>query len=175
MTILPSLRGSRPRPWRAALVAAACALAACAEYLGTSFSQIAPPEIAGRDAPAGARCYLETVNGAPPGAPWRLSRQHRVHFRGWAIDGPTLSTTDWLVVRLTQAGGGARYYALTWARGNREDVGRELGAGPGIVRAGFELTGTLQQVPPGSYDIDVIIGTPDGPASCATGNQLVAV
>ncbi len=170
MTIFCSSRRTR---LHATQVALAFALTACAEYLGTSFSQIAPPEFAGREPQAGGKCWLEAVNGAEPGAPWQVSRQHRVHFRGWAVDGATLSTSGWLVVRLTNAGG--RYYALTWARANREDVGRALGAGPGIAQAGFDLMGTLQQVPPGTYEIDVIIGAPTGPVSCATGRQLVAI
>jgi hypothetical protein len=169
-------RHHRSRPLHAAVVVAAALLAACAEYLGTSFSEIALPEIAGRDAPSGARCWLETVNGAGPGAPWTVPRGSRVLFSGWAIDGATLANSDWLVVRLTKAGGGGRHYdALTWARSRRDDVGRELGAGPGVARAGFDLIGTLQQVPPGTYDIDVIIDAPGGLVSCATGRQLVAV
>jgi len=160
---------------RAAALAAFCALAACAEYLGTSFSQIAPPEIAGRDVRPGARCGLEAVNGAPPGAPWQLSRQHRVALHGWALDAATLSSSDWLVVRLTKAGGGERYYATTWARGPRDDVAREFGAGAASARPGFDLIGTLQQVPPGLYDIDLLIGAPAGSVSCATGRQLAAI
>jgi hypothetical protein len=151
------------------------ALAACAEYLGTSFSEIAPPEIAGRDVRPGARCNLEAINGAQPGAPWQLSRRHAVNLHGWALDGATLSTSDWLVVQLTPAGGGKRYYATTWARGPREDVARELGSGAASARSGFDLTGTLQQVPPGTYDVDVVLGAPTGPVSCATGRQLIAV
>ncbi len=154
---------------------AACLLAACAEYLGTSFSQIAPPEIAGVEPAASSRCGLEAVNGAPAGIPWRVSREHRIHLKGWALDGATLSSSDWVVVRLRQAGGAARFFAITWARGTNEEAARELGPGAGIARAGFDLTGTLQRVPPGSYDIDVIIGTPAGLAACATGHQLVAV
>lgn len=178
-----NLRSRLELPWRraasrrhrATVAVAFLSLAACAEYLGTSFSEIAPPELAGRDVRAGARCALETVNGARPAAPWQLSRQHRVIFYGWALDGATLSTSDWLVVRLTGIVGGKRYYAITWARAPREDVARELGTGPGIARPAFDLTGTLQQVPPGTYDIDIIIGAPAGPVSCATGRQLVAV
>jgi hypothetical protein len=152
---------------------AALGLAACAEYLGTSFSEIAPPEIAGRDVRPGARCALETVNGAPSGAPWRLSRRHRVNFHGWAIDGSTLSSSDWLVVRLTATGGKQTYYATTWARGTRSDLAAELGAS--AARPGFDLAGTLQQLPPGTYDIDIVVGAPSGPVSCSTGRQLVAV
>lgn len=163
----------RCRPFVATL-AVLCLLAACAEYLGTSFSEIAPPEIAGRDAPPGARCALETINGAQPGAPWQLSRQHRVDFHGWAIDGATLSSSDWLVIRLTASGGTRRYYATTWARGTRSDLAPELGGGSS-ARPGFDLIGTLQQVPPGTYDIDLLIGTPSGPVSCATGTKLTAV
>ena len=74
-------------------------------------------------------------------------------FHGWAIDGATLSNSDWLVVRLTKpAKPRAPLRRCTWARGPREDVGRELGAGPGVARAGFDLIGTLQQVPPGTYE-----------------------
>ena len=152
---------------------AALGLAACAEYLGTSFSEIAPPEIAGRDVHPGARCALETVNGAPPGAPWQLSRRHRVNFHGWAIDGATQSSSDWLVVQLTATGSKRRYYAPTWARGTRSDLAAELGGS--TARPGFDLTGTLQQLPPGAYDIELVIGSPSGPVSCATGRQLVAV
>jgi hypothetical protein len=151
----------------------ALGIAACAEYLGTSFSEIAPPEIAGRDVRPGARCALETVNGAPPGAPWRLSRRHSVNFHGWAVDTATLSSSDWLVVQLTATDGKRRYYAPTWARGTRGDLAAELGGS--AARPGFDLTGTLQQLPPGTYDIDVVIGAPSGPVSCATGRQLVAV
>ena len=151
----------------------ALGIAACAEYLGTSFSEIAPPEIAGRDVRPGARCALETVNGAPPGAPWRLSRRNSVNFHGWAVDTATLSSSDWLVVQLTATDGKRRYYAPTWARGTRGDLAAELGAS--AARPGFDLTGTLQQLPPGTYDIDVVIGAPSGPVSCATGRQLVAV
>jgi hypothetical protein len=150
-------------------------VAACAEYLGTSFSEIVPPEIAGRDVRPGARCGLETVNRAQPGEPWQLSRRHRVDFHGWAIDGATLSSSDWLVVALTKAGGGKRYYATTWARGPREDVARDLGAGAAAARPGFDLAATLQLVPPGTYDIDVVLGTPSGPVSCPTGRQLIAI
>lgn len=170
-----SLRRAGCKRLRAAAVVAAFALAACAEYLGTSFSEIAPPEIAGREVHDGARCALETVNNAQPGAPWRLSRQHRVTFRGWAIDGASLSTSDWLVVQLTGTGGGKRFYATAWTRGPRDDVVRELGTGAANARSGFELIGTLQLVPPGTYDIDLIVGAPAGPVSCATGRQLVAV
>jgi len=162
--------------WRAAAgVIVVLVLAACAEYLGTSFSEIAPPEIAGLELRAGAQCNLETVNGARPGAPWQLSRQYRVQFAGWALDAASLSSTDWLVVRLTRAGGGARYYAATWARTLRDDVARELGTGAASTRSGFELIATLQQVAPGPYDIDVIVGTPTGPVWCPTGRQLVAL
>jgi hypothetical protein len=160
---------------RAATTLAACLLAACAEYLGTSFSQIVPPEIAGVEPAAGARCALEAVNGAPAGAPWRVSRQHRIHVKGWALDGATLSSSDWVVVRLTQPGGAAHFFAVTWARGTNDEAVRELGSGPGIARAGFDLAATLQQVPPGTYDIDLIVGAPTGPAACSTGRQLVAV
>jgi hypothetical protein len=154
---------------------AALGLGACAEYLGTSFSEIAPPEIAGRDVHPGARCALDSVNGAPPGAPWQLSRGHRVGFHGWAIDGATLSSSDWLVMQLTVVGGTRRYYATTWARGPRGDLAGELGTGAGGARPGFDLIGTLQQLPPGTYDIDIVVGAPSGPVSCATGRQLVAV
>ena len=160
---------------RAAAILGFSLLAACAEYLGTSFSEIPPPEIAGRDVRPGARCWLETVNNTQPGAPWQLSRGHRVNFRGWALDGATLSSSDWLVVALTKAGGGKRYYATTWARATRDDVARELGAAAASARPGFDLTGTLQQVQPGTYDIDVVVGAPEGPVSCATGRQLVAM
>jgi hypothetical protein len=173
--MIPLRRILVPRPVRAAVLVAACALAACAEYLGTSFSEIAPPEIAGREVRPGASCWLETVNGAPPGEPWQLSRRHRATLHGWALDGATLSSSDWLVVRLTKAGGGERYYATTWARGPRDDVARELGAGAASARPGFDLIGTLHQVPPGLYDIDLVIGAPSGPVSCATGRQLVAI
>jgi hypothetical protein len=175
MIMIGSTREGRPQRRRAAVVAAACLVAACAEYLGTSFSEIAPPEIAGRDVRPGARCLLEAVNAGEPGGPWRASPQHRVHFHGWAIDGATLSSSDWLVVRLTKVGGGGRYYAVTWARAPREDVARELGAAAGIARSGFDIIGTVQRVPPGTYDIDLVIGAPAGPVSCATGSQLVAV
>ncbi len=172
----PRRRRVQSHSLRAVVVVVAALLAACAEYLGTSFSEIALPEIAGREALSGARCWLETVNGAAPGAPWRVSRHHGVRFAGWAIDGATLTNSDWLVVRLTKPGSRERHYdALTWARSPRDDVGRELGDGPGVARAGFDLIGTLQQVPPGTYDIDVIIDAPAGPVSCATGRQLVAV
>ncbi len=168
-----SLRYAGCRRLCAAAVVAAFVLAACAEYLGTSFSEIAPPEIAGREVRDGARCALETVNNAPPGAPWRLSRQRRVIFHGWAIDGASLSTSVWLVVQLT--GGGKRYYATAWARGPRDDLVRELGTGAANAKSGFELIGTLQLVTPGTYDIDLIVGAPAGPVSCATGRQLVAI
>ena len=173
--IQSSLRYAGCKRLRAASVVGAFALAACAEYLGTSFSEIAPPEIAGREVHDGARCALETVNNAPPGAPWRLSRQSRVTFHGWAVDGASLSTSDWLVVQLTGGGGGKRYYATAWARGPRDDLVRELGAGAANVRAGFDLIVTLHLVTPGSYDIDLIVGGPSGPVSCATGRQLAAV
>ena len=173
--IQSSLRCTGCKRLRAAAVVAAFALAACAEYLGTSFSEIAPPEIAGREVHDGAHCALETVNNAPPGAPWQLSRQRRVTFHGWAIDGASLSTSDWLVLQLTGAGGGKRYYATAWARGPRDDLVRELGAGAANARSGFDLIGTLQLVTPGTYDIDLIVGAPAGPVSCATGRQLVAV
>jgi len=164
--------------WRRHLAAAfalAPLLAGCAEYLGTSFSEIAPPEIAGREVRAGARCGLETVNGVQPGAPWQLSRQRRVTLHGWAIDGASLTSSDWLVVQLKGAGGGKRYYATTWARGPRGDLAGVLGAGVVNARPAFDLIGTLQQVPPGTYDVDVILGAPSGPVSCETGRQLVAV
>jgi len=179
IVICPSVNSPRrSAPRRAARASAflsACALAACADYLGTSFSEIAPPEIAGLDVRPGAGCYLERVNGADPGAPWRVSRQHRVLFEGWAIDGATLTSSDWLVVQLTKAGGGKRYYATTWARAPRADVAAALGAGAASARPGFDLGATLQQVPPGAYEIDLIVGAPTGPVSCATGRQLVAV
>jgi hypothetical protein len=161
--------------FRSILLLVVVSLAACAEYLGTSFSEIVPPEIAGSETRPGARCWLESVNRAQPGAPWQLSRRHRVDFHGWAIDGATLSTSDWLIVALTKAGGGKRYYATTWARGPRDDVARELGAGAAAARPGFDLVATLQLVPPGTYDIDVVLGTPAGPVSCPTGRQLIAI
>src|SRR5262249_43801678 len=131
----PSLARSRAR-LHAVTMLAACLLAACAEYLGTSFSQIVPPEIAGIEPAAGARCALEAVNGAPAGAPWRVSRQHRIHVKGWALDGATLSSSDWVVVRLAQTGGAARFFAVTWARGTNDEAARGLGSGPGNARGG---------------------------------------
>jgi len=176
MTLRPSLYLARScARVRVASMLAACLLAACAEYLGTSFSKIVPPEIAGVEPAPGARCALEAVNGAPAGAPWRVSRQHRIHVKGWALDGATLSSSDWVVVRLTQAGGAGRFFAVTWARGTNDEAAREFGSGPGIARSGFDLAATLQLVPPGTYDIDLIVGTPAGAAACPTGRQLVAV
>jgi hypothetical protein len=155
------------------VLAAALALAACAEYLGTSFSEIVPPEIAGRDVQPGARCSLEAVNDAPAGEPWHVSRAHRVHFRGWALESATLTASDWLVVALAKEGGGKRWYAVTWARGGRDDVARATGSAP-TARPAFDLAGTLHLVPPGVYDVEVIVGGPAGPVSCATGRKLVA-
>jgi hypothetical protein len=157
------------------ILLAALTLAACAEYLGTSFSEIAPPEISGREVRPGGRCWLEKVNGAPPGAPWPLSRQYRAFIQGWALDGATLSSSGWLIVRLTRTGGDQRYYALTSVRAARPDVARELGAAAASARPGFDLAATLQQVPPGTYDIDIVVGTPTGPVSCATGQRLIVV
>jgi hypothetical protein len=163
------------RRLRAAALAAACLAAACAEYLGTSFSEIAPPEIAGRDVRPGARCRLDAAPGADSDAPRQPSRQRRVHLHGWAIDGATLTHSAWVVVRLTRAGGGASYYAVTWARGGRDDLARELGPAAGAAQAGFDIVGTLQLVPPGAYDVDLIVAAPSGPVSCATGRRLVVV
>lgn len=174
MTLPLPVRSAVPRARRAPVLAAVLALAACAEYLGTSFSEIAPPEIAGREAKPGARCGLESVNGAPAGAPWRVSRFHRVVFHGWALDAATLASTDWLVVALAQQGGGRRFYAVTWARGPREDVARGLGPGAAGTLSGFDLAATLHLVPPGTYDVELVIGAPSGPVSCATGRQVVA-
>jgi len=174
MTAPSGIRVISLRPSRAVALAAVLALAACAEYLGTSFSEIAPPEIAGQDVKPGARCGLESVNGAPAGEPWRVSRGHRVHFRGWALEAATLATSDWLVVGLAKEGGGKRYYAVTWARGTRDDVARTMGSAAS-ARPAFDLAGTLHLVPPGTYDVEVIAGGPAGPVSCATGRKLVAV
>jgi hypothetical protein len=166
-------RGGSVRRGTVAAIAAALQVAACAEYLGTSFSEIAPPELGGQSAQPAARCLLEAVNNAPPGAPWQISRAHRVHLRGWAIDAASMSNSDWLAIQLTAAGGGKRYYAVTWRRGNRDDVARVIGPGPGIARAGFELAGTVQLLPPGAYDIDLVLRAPSGLVSCPTGRQLV--
>jgi hypothetical protein len=174
MTAPSGIREIPLRRRRAVALAAVLALAACAEYLGTSFSEIAPPEIAGRDVKPGARCNLEAVNGAPGGEPWRVSRGHRVHFRGWALEAATLATSDWLVVALAKEGGGKRFYAVTWARGGRDDVARAMGSAAS-ARPAFDLAGTLHLVPPGTYDVEIVVDGPTGPVSCSTGRKLVAV
>lgn len=105
------------------------------------------------------------------------SREHRVVLYGWALAGASPSTSTWLVVRLRSSAGGEgkRYYATTWARAPREDVGHVYGPGPGIALTAIDLIGTLQQGAPGTYDVDMVVGGPKGPESCATSRQLVAV
>ena len=117
--------------------------------------------------PAGARCYLETVDGAPARcAVAAVAECYRVYFRGSALDGPTLSPSDSLVVLADADRGTPHYYALTWARAIARTSSRALGSGPASRRRARLRAHrrALQQVPPYLYDIDVIIGAPGGPA-----------
>ena len=152
---------------------AALVLAACAEYLGTSFSEIAPQEISGRPVQAGGRCGLEAVNGVASGGPWHVSRARPANLRGWAIDPVSMTNSDWLVVELNPVGGGRPFYAITWARGVRDDLVYAIGPGPGIAKAAFELTGTFQRVPAGSFDVTLIVQASAGLVACRTQRQLV--
>ena len=170
MTVPRFFRGPSRPIW---IAMAACLLSACAEYLGTSFSEIVPPEMAGGEAVPGAHCVLEMINGTRSEKIWHASRNHRIVFYGWALNSARASAAAWLIVRLRSVAGDRKsYYAVTWARGPRDDVGRVYGPGPGIAIAAFDLTGTLQQVPPGTYDIDIVVSGQGGPESCSTERQL---
>ena len=54
----------------------------------------------------------------------------------------------------------------------RDDLIYAIGPGPGIAKAAFELTGTLQRVPPGSFDVTLILRGPAGLVACSTDRQL---
>jgi hypothetical protein len=112
------------------------------------------------------KCKMDFMNGSE-----RVERRFvvppaRVAIRGWLVDTRNWTRPDPAMLRLVESGG-SRVFEFEIGKGtSRGDVANHFEQ-PGVAMAGFESTVDMSRVPPGIYDIAVVL--PRGVEKCVEG------
>ena len=155
---MPTARGSLPLLLLSTLVLTS----ACGKHEAPVAPAAAPPGAATAapfaiegDIVPGGHCALDAVNGMPPVAGGAtVSGLEPVTFAGWVGDAAGAVPAS---AHLLLAGGSATYALPLSAGGARPDVAAALGQ-PALETSGFNLSGSLQGVPAGSYVTSILMG-----------------
>ncbi|MCA2011147.1 glycoside hydrolase family 99-like domain-containing protein [Cereibacter sphaeroides] len=112
----------------------------------------------------GQKFEIETVNGRRPPADAALPVPlwQGVTLSGWFLINDVARGEAMIALRNLDMGG-ERYLASVPARQARDDVVVSLGLGPRAQGCGFHLRGRLQGVPPGRYEVEILIPGEVGP------------
>lgn len=146
---------------------------AAAPPSATSVAEPAAPSEAGAytipgDAVPGGVCSLDAVNGAAPNGQATATSTGDTVFSGWLGDSKKqVPATASLVLK----GASGSYSLAMVAGGQRPDVATAIGEGLGS--SGYNLTGKLAGVAPGSYELQIAL--PESPPTYCPLNVVLTV
>jgi hypothetical protein len=139
------------------------------------FVHTPPAQIASLSIAEGGKCSIDSINSKESDIGWTVRRNEVITVGGWVLDLVTKTTSDWAVLRLDAPDGSTHFYASTTVRGERADLFRVLGDGPGLKKATFTLVVTPGQVPPASYKLALLHQSEQGGQACTVQKTLSIV
>lgn len=143
------------------------------EYEAVAFVPI--PEVMLRiERLTGQKFDIETVNGRrpPEGEALPVALWQGLTLSGWFLIDDAARPEAMIALRSLELGD-ERYLTSVPARQAREDVVASLGLGPRAQGCGFHLRGRLHGVPPGRYEVEILVPGSVGPRrALAIGTDL---
>lgn len=110
-------------------------------YLGKMFS-------------LGGICIIDSINGEITNSR-AVSKKSPLSVSGWIVNDKNNSVSQTVALKLTGVNRKDIFYAYTSGRLSRPDVAKAIN-NPAFENAGFNLTSNLDEVPPGSYTLELI-------------------
>lgn len=117
----------------------------------------------------GGTCHLDAINGVITKSA-TIAKVEPMTIGGWAVDDTTGTTPKPVIIRLTA--GSQVFYAETSDRVSRPDVAKALN-NPAFEQSGFNLTATLEAVPPGQYTLELLQPTASALLVCPDKGQII--
>jgi hypothetical protein len=136
-------------------------------------------KVSGEDArkklPRGS-CNMDAFNGsAIPASPMQISKKGPFLLSGWAFDASTLRPAKQIVAVLRPESDDAVAYTAAAGRlTQRPDVAASFQV-PALAQSGFEVNGSLEDVPPGSYSLVLRIEGEKRVSLCDHGRKVVVL
>jgi hypothetical protein len=142
------------------------------EAAALQFASAPPAQIAALTMADGGKCSIDSINGKESDTGWSIRRDELMTVGGWVLDLATKSTSDWAILRLDAADGTTHFYAPTTVRGERADLYKAFGDGPGMPKATFTLVVAPDRLPPGSYKLVLLHQSGQAGQACAVSKKL---
>ena len=142
------------------------------EAAALQFASEPPAQIAALSMADGGKCSIDSINGKESDTGWSIRRDEVMTVGGWVLDLATKTTSDWVILRLDAADSMAHFYAPTTVRGERADLYKAFGDGPGMPKATFTLVVALDRLPPGSYKLVLLHQPAPGGQACTVSKKL---
>ena len=117
----------------------------------------------------GGSCHLDAINGVVTKSA-TTAKAEPITIGGWAVDDTAGTIPNPVIIRLTA--GSQVFYAETSERGPRPDVAKALNNAT-FEQSGFNLTATLQAVPPGQYTLELLQPTANALLVCPDQGQII--
>lgn len=118
----------------------------------------------------GTGCYMDTLDGQLwENAVLTVKDRKSLRIDGWAVDDEERVLAEATYVRLEGANG-RRYHAATSVQ-ERPDVARHFGI-PAFVKAGYRAVVSAESLPPGEYEVTVVMNSKGRNVLCGNGRRL---
>lgn len=118
----------------------------------------------------GTGCYMDTLDGQLwENAVLKVTDRKSLRIDGWAVDDEERVLAEATYLRL-EGTDGRRYHAATTVQ-ERPDVARHFGI-PAFVKAGYRAVVSAEGLPPGEYEVTVVMNSKGRNVLCGNGRRL---
>jgi hypothetical protein len=118
----------------------------------------------------GTGCYMDTLDGQLwENAILAVKDRKSLRIDGWAVDDEERVLAEATYVRL-EGSNGRRYHAATTVQ-DRPDVARHFGI-PTFVKAGYRAVVSVEGLPPGEYEVTIVMNSKGRNVLCGNGRRL---
>ncbi len=118
----------------------------------------------------GTGCYMDTLDGQLwENAVLAVKDRKSLRIDGWAVDDEERVLAEATYLRLEGANG-RRYHAATMVQ-ERPDVARHFGI-PAFARAGYRAVISAEGLPPGEYEVTIVMNSKGRNVLCGNGRRL---
>lgn len=118
----------------------------------------------------GTGCYMDTLDGQLwENAVLTVKDRKSLRIDGWAVDDEERVLAEATYLRLEGANG-RRYHAATTVQ-ERPDVARHFGI-PAFVKAGYRAVVSAESLPPGEYEVTIVMNSKGRNVLCGNGRRL---
>jgi hypothetical protein len=161
---------AKASPATASSAPVAAAAASPPKEMSVKLTTHIPDFVEGQSFAFGTGCYMDTLDGRIwENEVFTVKDRKAIRIHGWGVDDEGKRLPEATFLRL-EGSTGKRYYAATTPE-DRPDVAKFLG-NAGLVKSGYRALFSAENIPPGEYEVLIIMSAGGRNILCGNGRKL---